>query len=156
MDPNSSAPEMPQPCDEWHELVVAAGAAGRWAARQFARRYSAAHLALLGHIDVHIGPLASPVAHWLQSTGQAVVAENQSGVFVPIVLTAADLRPTEDAWRKSRSLLVAHAYAVAYTTVLGDDAGVATDIRIRADSIPASRFADRTRTRVVPMPLELS
>ncbi|MBA8824938.1 hypothetical protein FHX42_002285 [Saccharopolyspora lacisalsi] len=137
-------PEMLQPCDEWRELIVAADAAGRWAARQLARRCSAWHLGRLGSVEIHVEPLDSPVAAWLHSTGQAVATEASTGVLIPCTITAADLDPAEDTASKARSLLVAHAYAVAYCSLLADEAGVAAEIRIVPDSMPQQPHPART------------
>lgn len=126
---NDVQPEMPQPCDEWHQLIVAAETAGRWAARELALRCSAWHLGRTGSIEVSVEPLISPVAGWLHHTGKAVT-ETDTGVLVPVSVTAADLFPAEDAASKARSLLVAHAYAGAYCTLLAEEAGVATEIRL--------------------------
>lgn len=160
---NDDESELFQPCDEWHTLIVAADAAGRWAARQLARSCSAWHLGRIGGIDIHVEPFDSPVATWLHSTGQAVAAETRTGVLIPVAVTAADLHPVAEAADKARSLLVAHAYAVAYSSVLADEAGVATEIRIVVDTLSPSQQRSRalrtprredpvTRRRTIPGP----
>lgn len=142
MSKSNDEPEMPQPCDEWHELIVAAHTAGRRAAHRLALRSSARLLRRSGSVDIHVEPLTSPVAAWLDNTGQAVATEAGTGVLMPITITAADLQPAEDAQNKALSLLVAHTYAMAYCTLLADEAGVATEIRIMAY---ASLAPDRAR-----------
>ncbi|GAB3290614.1 hypothetical protein [Parasphingorhabdus pacifica] len=136
MSENDSEPEMPQPCDEWHELITAAASAGRCAARELALRCSAWHLDRAGSVGIHVEPLDSPAAIWLQSTGQAVATGSCTGALVPVALTAADLHPAVDAPSKARSLRAAHAYAVAYGTMLADEAGVSTEIRLVPDGVP--------------------
>ena len=149
---DGSEPELHQPCDEWHELIVAAQAAGRWAASELARRCSVWHLGRTGRIAIHIEPLGSPVASWLHHTGRAVSTETDTGVLVPVRVTAADLYPADEAVAKADSLLVAHAYAVAYCSLLADEAGVATEIRIIAHSLPSipRRFPQPRRPRTPP------
>ncbi|MBQ6644665.1 MAG: hypothetical protein IJH84_27085 [Saccharopolyspora sp.] len=141
MSTNDDEPDMFQPCDEWQALIAGAHAAGQSAARQLALRSSARHTGRSGSIAVHVEPLASPVAAWLHSTGRAAITESRTGVLVPITVTAADLAPAGDAAEKAHSLLVADAYAVAFSTVLADDAGVATEIRIgpHAVALPPQR-----------------
>lgn len=137
MSTSEDEPEMPQPCDEWHELIAGAHTAGRLAARELALHSSAWHLGRTGSTAVHVEPLASPVAAWLHSTGRATITVSRTGVLVPITVTAADLEPAEEAPAKAGSLLVADAYAVAFSAVLADEAGVATEIRIGSDALPA-------------------
>ncbi|WP_338597297.1 hypothetical protein [Saccharopolyspora sp. SCSIO 74807] len=141
MSTNDYEPDMFQPCDEWQALIADAHAAGQSAARQLALRSSARHIGRSGGIAVHVEPLASPVAAWLHSTGRAAITESRTGVLVPITVAAADLAPAGDAAEKARSLLVADAYAVAFSAVLADDAGVATEIRIgpHAVAVPPQR-----------------
>lgn len=145
-------PELHQPCDEWHKLIVAAEAAGRWAASELARRSSVWHLGRTGNITIHIEHLASPVASWLHHTGRAVPTKTDTGVLVPVQVTAASLYPADEAVAKAGSLLVAHAYAVAYCSLLGDEAGVATEIRIASRSVSnvPRRFPQPRRPRTPP------
>lgn len=154
--PNGSTPDVSQPCDEWYALIMAADAAGRSAARDMADRCSTLQLALSGRVDVHVEPCVSPVADWLCSTGRATVTETGSGVLVPVTLTAADLGSASAMASTRSSLLVAHAYAVAYSALLGDEAGVATEIRIVADSIPPDPSTRRTRSDIPVPPLQAS
>ncbi|QGK70685.1 hypothetical protein GIY23_15220 [Allosaccharopolyspora coralli] len=124
-----SVQELPQPCDEWADLVRAASAAGRWAARELARRCPSRYLDRGGEVAVRVEPVDSPVAAWMEVDGLGGRSSDGSGVVIPIRVTADDLRPAEEAASKAESLLVRYAYAAAYCSVLAEQAGVAADIR---------------------------
>lgn len=130
---------MGQPCDEWQEACTAANAAGRWAARRLACSCSLWHLARGGEVSVHVQPADSPVAAWLEREGYGAIAGN--GLLVPIVVAADDLRPAAHPTTKAQSILVRRAYANAFCSVLAEEAGVATEIQLRADSGPLLHHA---------------
>ncbi len=121
-DEDCLAEPMMADCD-WRELIRAAESAGRWAARETARRCSTWDLGRAGRVWVRVEPLVSPVATWLCRHGYGEASG--TGVDVAIATTAADLDRVADAERKARSILVRRAYASAYSTVLAEEAGVA-------------------------------
>ncbi|GAB2733883.1 hypothetical protein GCM10027174_03270 [Salinifilum aidingensis] len=119
-----------KPAAEWEQLLRAAHAAGKWAAGELARRCSSRHLLLgrAGTVSVLIGAAESPVAAWLLERGQGWLRGEH--VAVPITVDPRDLHPAADAAEKACSLLVAHAYAAAYSTVLVQEAGVDADVAV--------------------------
>ncbi|MGW0891572.1 hypothetical protein [Saccharopolyspora sp. NPDC002578] len=135
------ATDMLQPCDEWQQLITAAECAGRRAARQLAVKCSTEHLAREGNVTVHVEPAESPAALWLGSRGRADFTD--TGALVPVTITEGDLRPARQAAAKARSLLVHHAYATAFCTVLAEEAGVTAEVRL-ADQAPASKGRSRS------------
>ncbi len=87
------------------------------------------------------------MAEWLYQRGHAVAGQPGSGVLVPVELSDQDLRPADDAARKARSLLVRYAYASAYGSVLAEEAGVTTKVRMEATehsgaTLPRPRASD--------------
>lgn len=126
--------------DEWHELVTAAEAAGRWAARELAQRCTSWQLGRAGTVHVQVEPLESPVATWLYLTARG--RRQGARVVTPVLVTAEALQPALEAARKVNSLLVRRAYASAYCSVLAEQAGVATEI-VTAPILPESFEVDR-------------
>lgn len=116
-----------QPSDEWRALVRAAESAGRWAARELACCCSLRHLARAGSVNVDVGPIESPVVVWLYNHGYGALTP--TGLVLPVTVTVEDLQPAIWAAEKAESLLVRHAYAAAFCTVLAEEAGVAAEIR---------------------------
>ncbi|MHA6800065.1 hypothetical protein [Bounagaea algeriensis] len=126
--------------DEWHELVTAAEAAGRWSARELAQRCTSWQLGRAGTVHVQVEPLESPVATWLYLTGRG--RYQGARVITPVFVTAKELRPAPEAAEKVNSLLVRRAYASAYCSVLAEQAGVATEI-VTAPILPSAPETDR-------------
>ncbi|SFN05274.1 hypothetical protein SAMN05421805_102403 [Saccharopolyspora antimicrobica] len=59
-------------CDgNWEDIIIAADAAGRHAARELAQRCTNAELARRGQIEVVVGPPGNPLAAWLRCTSCA-------------------------------------------------------------------------------------
>lgn len=124
------APEMPQPCDEWEGLHRAACAAGRWAAGDLMKRCSAWQLSREGQASVHIEPADSPVAAWLVQNRHATLTDAGTGVRQDFVLGSRHAEPRPPVAGEPASVLVSHAYAAAYCTVLAEEAGVTTTVHI--------------------------
>lgn len=138
MEPVDSSPETMCPSD-WHDLITAAQAAGRWAARELARQCSLWELGRSGQVWIHIEPATSPIADWLLRQGQAYTDTVYSGVLVPVEITAPQLLPAGNPAGKATSLLVARAYAAAYCTVLAEEAAVTTEIHLMPSTLPQSQ-----------------
>lgn len=132
-------------CD-WHDLVRAATAAGRRSAAELARNRTPERLARTGTVTIHIEPGSNPVAGWLCRHGEARLNDDQT-VSLPIRLTPSDLGPIPDAVRKANALLVRHAYAAAFATVLTDEAGVSTSITLHSHG--SRSHSSRRRRRAV-------
>lgn len=130
------APEMPQPCDEWEDLHRAACAAGEWAARELLKRCSAWQLGRHGQARVHVEPGDSPVAVWLHQHGHATLTEADTSVRQDVALSSRHARPCPPAPGEPASVLVSHAYAAAYCTVLAEEAGVTTTVEITTSPAP--------------------
>ncbi|MHA6803648.1 hypothetical protein [Salinifilum ghardaiensis] len=147
---------MPQPCDEWSQLIVAAEAAGREAARQLAQRSPCSQLGRRGTASIEVTPIDSPVAAWLYETDRALPTATDSGVVLPLPVTAEDLAPAANAAEKAHTLRIARAYASAYATVLEEEAGVTTEIHLLARLMPLPQQRTEpparsdTRTPLVP------
>lgn len=129
------------------ELMCAAAAAGRWSATRFALICSAAQPGLAGTALIHLEPADGPIAVLLHRQGLGHISTPPRVMIVPIVLSAADLGGIAGAARMARVLLVRHAYAAAYSTVLARQAGVRTEIRLATDSADRNALIPPRDTR---------
>ncbi|MHA6803627.1 hypothetical protein [Salinifilum ghardaiensis] len=144
------AVEKPQPCDEWHNILTAADSAGRWAARQLACRCSLSALSRGGTVHLQLEPLDSSVVTWLHHHEYGTIASGC--LLMPVTVSPVALHPALQAQAKSASLLVRHAYATAFSTVLAEQAGAVAEIRFPDEQVSAPQHSLSPRTATTRSP----
>ncbi len=120
-------------CDaDWQEVVAAADHAGHQAARMLAGRCSSWELCRAGQVWVCVSPVESPLATWLWRSGRGEVFEDRE-VRIVVTLETAEFDPVATPGSKSRSLLLRHAYAAAFASVLAYECGAVAVVRTVPD-----------------------